>query len=255
MRRAVCIVLLILTVSLCGCREEQPVLAKNTLYAYDLFLDDVPEEVAFCLKGKMPSQTREEGTFSGLVEVTEADGTKHTYRNLSYVWVDGWLLLHSGDPAAENGTGVLCWVDPQSPEYAFIADRSWREKNESTEMTAYVSNQLTHAEKLALGSRILQIEGVIEAVFLTAEEAVEGFLEALGNESFAEIGMADVRARYQITVETKNLRAVQSQLETIEGIEAVSASWSPESIGLIGPEKEYGQMSDAFWELPKLPEE
>lgn len=236
-------------------RKRAAGFGKNTLYAYHAFMDTTPEAVGFVLKGEIPSTNQKSGVFSGYIEVKESDGTKHIYQKLQYVWVDGMLLLHCGDPTAEESEGVLCWVDPQSPERTFIADRNWCERNPEQEITAYVSNDLSDAEKKALGTKIAQIRGVKNVQFVTAEQALESFVADHENkDAFSGIGAIYLRARYLITIETEKEQQIISQIEEISGIEEVAASlWAPESIRLIAPEKEYEKMNALLSQLPELP--
>lgn len=256
MKKAIGIMcILILVCACCSCGKEQPVLAQNTLYAYHAFMDDTPEAVEFVLKGEIPSTNEKSGVFSGHIEVKESDGTKHIYQKLQYVWVDEMLLLHCGDPTAEESKGVLCWVDPQSPERTFIADRNWCERNPEQEIIAYVCNDLSDAEKKALSTKIAQIRGVKNVQFVTAEQALESFFaHHENNDAFSGVDASYIRARYIITIETEKEQQIISQIEEIAGIEEVSAPlWAAESIRLIGPEKEYERMNALFWQLPELP--
>jgi hypothetical protein len=182
-------------------------------------MDDTPEAVAFVLKGEIPSTNEKSGAFSGYIEVKESDGTKHIYQQLQYVWVDGMLLLHCGDPTAKESTGVLCWVDSQSPERTFIADRNWCEGNPEQEIIAYVSNALSDAEKRALGTKIAQIKGVKNVQFVTAEQALENFIgDQENDDAFSGIDTSYFRTHYLITMETEKEQQIISQIEEISGI-------------------------------------
>ena len=163
--------------------------------------------------------------------------------------------MYSGNPTAEESKGVLCWVDPEDPERTFIADRNWCEPNKMTELIAYVSSELTLAEQRSIGVRINQIEGVYSATFKSAEQILDDFIADHNNgESFSGLEADGLRARFSITIETENLEATIAQIEKISGIEEVSASlWAPESIRLIGPEKQPEKMKAAFEKLPELP--
>ena len=255
MKKAMVIMcILILVCVCCSCGEEQPVLAQNTLYAYHLIMDDTPEAVEFILKGEIPSRNEKSGDFSGHIEVTESDGTKHIYQKLQYVWTDEMLLLHYDDPMAEESKGVVCWVDPQSPERTVIQDKNWCAGNPEQEMMAYVSNDLSDAEKKALETKIAQIRGVKNVRFVTAEQRLADFLgEHEDDAAFSGLEASDLRACYQITVETEEVQQIISQIEEISGIEGVAASLlGVESIRIIGPEKEYEKMNALFWLLTGL---
>ena len=148
-------------------------------------MDAAPESVEFTLKGKIPSNKKATGSFSGYIRVKETDGTKHTYEELQYIWENEILLLYSGNPTAEKSKGVLCWVDPENPERTFIADRNWCEPNKNIEIIAYINSELSDAEKRSLGTKINQIEGVYKASFVNAQQALDDFYYTMSVTFFA----------------------------------------------------------------------
>lgn len=87
---------------------------------------------------------------------------------------------------------------------------------------AYVSEELTEPEARSLSVQILQIDGIWEATFVTAEEALEEFkAQQEDPDAFADIDASVLRHRYEITVEKGKLEAVVEELEKIEGIAEV----------------------------------
>lgn len=100
-----------------------------------------------------------------------------------------------------------------------------------TYATAYVSEDLTEPEARALSVQILEIDGIVDATFVTAEEALEEFkAQQEDADAFAAIDASVLRHRYEITVEKGELDAVVKELEKIEGIEEVR---TPK--GILGP--------------------
>ena len=218
--------------SFCACEKDAktPPLAKGTLYEYGIFLDNDPESVTFTLEGEFPAANQKSGKFSGSIQVKEANGTKHIYKKLKFCWFDGKLLLHDGKDAFEDST-VLCWVDPAAPEDLIIVDKTFAKPNPTKELTAYVSNDLTDAEARSLGVQINRIAGVQEAVFVSAEAALEEFIADHQNDAaFVGVEPSDLRHRYHITVKTEDTEVTAQQLKEIPGIEDVRGAVFTERI-------------------------
>ena len=89
-------------------------------------------------------------------------------------------------------------------------------------VVAYVLEDLTEPEARSLSVQILQIDGIWEATFVTAEEALEEFKAHQEDaDAFADVDASYLRHRYEITVESGKLDGVVKELEKIEGIAEV----------------------------------
>lgn len=89
-------------------------------------------------------------------------------------------------------------------------------------VVAYVSEELTEPEARSLSVQILQIDGIWEATFVTAEEALEEFKAHQEDpDAFADVDASYLRHRYEITVESGKLDGVVKELKKIEGIAEV----------------------------------
>lgn len=260
MKRIVAILcLLALTGTLCACRLELPEkkpLVEAELYVYDVFMDCEPKLAEFTLEGKFPTKKQESGDFSGHITVEETDGTKHTYKNLEYCWTEDMLILYRGNPTAEKGEGVLCWIDPKNPEEAVLADRNWCERSSAAEILAYVDDTYTDAEARSIGSVINQIPNVHKSQFIHREGALEDFAD---DPAFDGVDADVLRHRFVITLETGEVEEVEktaSQIEEITGVAEVQYSlWAPESIRILGYKKNGEKMAQLLEKMPELPKE
>ena len=92
----------------------------------------------------------------------------------------------------------------------------------STEMIVYLDDSLSDAEGKAIGTKILQIEDVHSATYVSAEEALEQFMSNYeGDSAFSGIEASYLRSRYVVQVSGANVDAVTAQLLEIEGIDDV----------------------------------
>ena len=93
----------------------------------------------------------------------------------------------------------------------------------TTQLTAYLSNDLSEAEHRALTAVISQMEDVETAQYITAEEALEDFLGHYEDTTaFAGVEASDLRARIEITVKSSDTDSVTAQLLQLDGVEKVS---------------------------------
>lgn len=236
------IFLLALCLAFCACEKdtEAPPLAEGTLYVYNIFADNEPESVTFTLEGELPEEAQEKGSFSGSLTVKESDGTRHTYKDLQFCYFGGKLILHDGAENFMEDSDILCWVDPEAPEELIVVDRIWTKPNPTQELSAYVSSDLSLVEVKSLGAQINHIEGVQEAVFVSAEAALEEFIADHGNDpAFAGVEPSDLRHRYCITILTETTEEAVEQIKAIPGIEDVSTEvMMAERIRILSPEKD-----------------
>ena len=245
--------LLGLSCTLWACQQEKKPLAEAELYVYDAFMEKESEPAEFTLEGKLPGKKQKTGDFSGRITVEDADGTRHVYKNLTYCWSEDMLILYRGDPTAEKGEGVLCWIDPENPEKAVLADRNWSERAAVLEMIAYADDGLSDAEARSLGTAINRLSGVERARFIHREDALAELTE---DPAFAGVDASALRHRYVITVKAENAEKTAEQIREIAGIAEVQYSlWAPESIRILGYKQDGEKMAQLLEKLPELPEE
>lgn len=105
----------------------------------------------------------------------------------------------------------------------------------STEMTVYLDDSLTDAEGKAIETKILQIEDVHSATYVSAEEALEQFMSNHeGDPAFSGIEASYLRSRYVVQVAGANVDAVTAQLLEIEGIADVKTAGEISKAVVIG---------------------
>ena len=78
--------------------------------------------------------------------------------------------------------------------------------NKTNEIMAYVDSELSDAEARSVGTRINTIPNILEAKFVSREEALEKFIaDHQEDEAFVGVEAEDLRHRFVITLEDNSL--------------------------------------------------
>ena len=101
------------------------------------------------------------------------------------------------------------------------------ELNKTNEVLVYIDSELSDAEARSIGTKINMIDNVLQAKFVTREEALENFLqEHQGDDAFSGVDATDLRHRYVVTLEDNAYMAeTVRQLEKIEGVAKINAAY------------------------------
>ena len=100
------------------------------------------------------------------------------------------------------------------------------ELNQTNEVLVYVDSTLSDAEARSVGTPINQIANVLEAKFVTREQALADFIADHGDEAetFSGIDSTYLRHRYVVTlVDNAQMEQTIAQLERIPGVAKISA--------------------------------
>lgn len=99
-----------------------------------------------------------------------------------------------------------------------------KEEQES-ELLVYIDESYTEAEARSVGSQINLISNVLNAEFITREEALENYAEKLGDSDLlAGVDASTFRDRYSVTlVDITAMEETVAALEAIEGVVKVNA--------------------------------
>ncbi len=98
--------------------------------------------------------------------------------------------------------------------------------NKTNQVLVYIDSELSDAEARSVGTPINQIENVLQADFVTREEALQNFVADHEDESDAFTGIVaeDLRHRYVVTLMDNSLmKETIAQLEQIPGVVNISA--------------------------------
>ena len=105
----------------------------------------------------------------------------------------------------------------------------------TTEVIAYLDENLTEIEQKAVVASINQIPDIQSTVYVTAEEALAQFLEShKSDDAFAGIEAGDLRDRIVITVSTADQDAIAAQILEIEGVSDVASQMKPSFFVMVG---------------------
>ena len=100
--------------------------------------------------------------------------------------------------------------------------------NKTNEILVYVDSDLPDAEAKSVGTKINQIENVLQSTFVSREQALEEFIEDHQEEGAAFTGVqaSDLRHRFVVTLEDNTLmEQTVSQIENIPGVVNISAEY------------------------------
>ena len=100
--------------------------------------------------------------------------------------------------------------------------------NKTNEILVYIDSELPDAEARSVGTRINQIGNVLQAEFVSREEALEAFIadhEEEG-EAFAGVVAGDLRHRFVVTLEDNALmEQTANQISDIPGVAKINAEY------------------------------
>ncbi len=95
------------------------------------------------------------------------------------------------------------------------------ELNQTNEIMVYVDETLTEAEAKSIGTKINTIENVLQATFVSREEALEDFInDHDGDAAFSGVEADDLRHRFVVTL--MDNRLMQQTDDAIQGIPGVA---------------------------------
>ena len=99
--------------------------------------------------------------------------------------------------------------------------------NKTNELMVYIDSELPDAEAKSVGTTINRIDNVLQARFVSREEALEDFIaDHEGNAAFSGVVAEDLRHRFVVTLEDNTLiEQTVAQIEQVPGVANVSAEY------------------------------
>ena len=99
--------------------------------------------------------------------------------------------------------------------------------NKTNEILVYVDETLTDAEARSVGTKINTIENVLQAEFVSREEALKDFVaDHQGDEAFSGVEAKDLRHRFVVTLMSNaQMEQTVAQLEEVSGVASISAAF------------------------------
>ena len=150
--------------------------------------------------------------------------------NLGYLLKEGFrgIFLHGFMSFAAVCVTVACLVIVGSfSALAYNLDEMVKELNQTSEILVYVDADLSDAEARSIGTKINLLDNVLQATFISREEALEDFVaDHDGDSAFSGVQASDLRHRYVVTLEDNTrMKETDAQLKQLPGVAKTNAAY------------------------------
>ena len=110
---------------------------------------------------------------------------------------------------------------------AYNLDVMVNDLNQTSEILVYIDSDLSDAEARSIGTKINALSNVLQATFISREEALESFVkDHNGDSAFNGVQASDLRHRYEVTLEDNTLMdQTDAQLQQIPGVAKTNAAY------------------------------
>lgn len=150
--------------------------------------------------------------------------------NIGYLLKEGFrgIFLHGFMSFAAVCVTVACLLIVGSFSIlAYNLDIMVENLNKTSEILVYVDSSLSDAEARSIGTKINTLNNILNARFVSREEALEDFIaDHDGDSAFSGVQAEDLRHRYVVTLEDNTLmKQTDAQLKQIPGVVKTSAAY------------------------------
>ena len=150
--------------------------------------------------------------------------------NLGYLLKEGFrgIFLHGFMSFAAVCVTVACLVIVGSfSALAYNLDIMVEELNQTSVILVYIDSSLSDAEAKSIGTKINLMDNVLQATFVSREEALEDFIEDHnGDSAFNGVQASDLRHRYVVSLEDNTkMKQTDEQLKQIPGVAKTNAAY------------------------------
>lgn len=150
--------------------------------------------------------------------------------NIGYLLKEGvrGIFLHGFMSFAAVCVTVACLIIVGSFSIlAYNLDVMVNELNQTSEILVYIDSDLSDAEARSIGTKINALSNVLQATFISREEALESFVkDHNGDSAFNGVQATDLRHRYEVTLEDNTLMdQTDAQLQQIPGVAKTNAAY------------------------------
>ena len=99
--------------------------------------------------------------------------------------------------------------------------------NKTNEVLVYIDETFTDADARSVGTKINTIENVMQATFVSRQEALENFVkDHQGDDAFTGVEAEDLRHRFVVTLmDNSKIQDTVSQIKEISGVASISAAY------------------------------
>ena len=151
--------------------------------------------------------------------------------NLGYLFKEGirGIFLHGFMSFAAICVTVACLLIVGSfSSIIYNLNVMVEELNRTNEMLVIIDSELSDAEAKSVGTKINMVDNILQATFVSREQALEDFIAEHGDDpAFSGVEAADLRHRYVVTLEDNGLmEQTVAELEKIDGIVKISAAYA-----------------------------
>ena len=150
--------------------------------------------------------------------------------NIGYLLKEGirGIFLHGFMSFAAVCVTVACLVIVGSFSIlAYNLDVMVEELNQTSEILVYVDSALTDAEAKSIGTKINMLDNVLQATFVSREEALQDFInDHEGDSAFSGVQATDLRHRFIVTLEDNTqMQQTDNHLKQIPGVAKTNAAY------------------------------
>ena len=150
--------------------------------------------------------------------------------NLGYLLKEGFrgIFLHGFMSFAAICVTIACLLIVGSFSIlAYNLDVMVDDLNQTSEIMVYIDTSLSDAEARSVGTKINALDNILQATFVSREEALEDFVaDHDGDSAFSGVQASDLRHRYVVTLEDNTLmEQTDQQLQQIPGVAKTNAAY------------------------------
>ena len=150
--------------------------------------------------------------------------------NFGYLLKEGFrgIFLHGFMSFAAVCVTVACLVIVGSfSALAYNLDEMVQDLNQTSEILVYIDSDLSDAEARSIGTKINLLDNVLQATFVSREEALQDFIaDHDGDSAFSGVQASDLRHRYIVTLEDNTkMEQTDAALKQLPGVAKTNASY------------------------------
>ena len=150
--------------------------------------------------------------------------------NFGYLIKEGFrgIFLHGFMSFAAVCVTVACLVIVGSfSALAYNLDLMVEDLNQTSEILVYIDSELSDAEAKSIGTKINLMDNVLQAKFISREQALQDFIDDHdGDSAFNGVQASDLRHRYVVSLEDNTLmEQTDNQLKRVPGVAKTNAAY------------------------------
>lgn len=150
--------------------------------------------------------------------------------NIGYLLKEGFrsIFQHGFMSFAAICVTVACLIIVGSfSALAYNLDIMVQDLNKTSEILVYIDSSLSDAEARSIGTKINLLDNVLEARFVSREEALQSFVSDHDNDSaFSGVQPQDLRHRYVVTLEDNTkMQQTADLLLQLPGVDKINAAY------------------------------